>query len=258
MRYRAIFLSILTIPLLLTVFILPAHAGWVEKDRHSGTMYISERGLVKNVPPGKSMMWSIMDLQDGTVTMVNTRTRTYTIIYPEKFCSQVSSMMNNMMEGMPPEQRAMMAEMMGGKSKKPAPRVTVSKKGSGGKMQGYSTIKYSVTVNGRAYKDVWLAVDAPIMRDVRKFISKSTEMSAQMESCSDMGPGAEGPAPETSKEYAALAKKGWPMKAVNLKNGKVEKEVLSLEKKSIPSSEFHVPTGYRKVEMREMMGGMRR
>ncbi len=257
MRYRAILLSILTLALLV-VFTQPSRAGWVEVDKHAGTMYISENGLIKNIPPGKSGVWTIMDLNDGTVTMVNTRTRTYTIIYPEKFCTQVTSMMNNMMAGMPPEQRAMMAEMMNGSGKRPSPKVTVVKKGFGGKMQGYNTVKYGVAVNGRPYKDIWLAPEAPIMKDVRRFISKSTEMSAQMESCSQMGPGAQGPAPETSKEYSALAQKGWLMKEVNLKSRKVEKEVESLKRKSIASSEFHVPAGYRKVSMREMMGGMRR
>ena len=254
MRYRALLFSILTIALLMAS-VLPSHAGWIEVDSHTGTMYISKQGLIKNVPPDASGMWSVMDLQDGSITMVDPGKRSYTIIYPEKFCGQVTTMMDNMMADMTPERRAMMKQMMGAGGQRPAPRVRVTKMGSGGIVAGNNTVKYSVTVNGRPFKDVWLAPDAPIMRDVRKFISKASEMGAKMESCSQMGPGAEGPAPELSTEYLGIAKKGWILKEVNKKSGKVEKNVISLKKKSIPSSEFRVPAGYRKVEMRRLMGG---
>ncbi|MFQ5428375.1 MAG: hypothetical protein ACE5EZ_05280 [Thermodesulfobacteriota bacterium] len=256
MKYRGILLSILTMALLAT-FIQPAHADWVEVDKFTGTMYISDKGLVKNIATDKSGMWSIMDLNDGSITMVDPRKKTYTIIFPEKFCSQVTTMMDNMMSEMTAEDRAMMEQMMGAGGKRPSPRVRVTKKGSGGVVAGNKTDRYIVTVNGKPFKDVYLAPNASIMKDVRKFITKSTEMSAQMESCSQMGPGVHTTAPEMSKEYLGLAQKGWTMKEVNTDSGKVEKEVLSLKKKSIPSSEFRVPTGYKKVEMRRLMGGGR-
>jgi hypothetical protein len=94
------------------------------------------------------------------------------------------------------------------------------------------------------------------MNDVRSFIEKAEDFSTKMESCTRMGSGPQGPDPEDAKEYKDLAEKGWTMKELNRESGEVETEVIRLEKKSIPASEFRVPSGYRKVEMKEMMGGM--
>lgn len=65
-----------------------------------------------------------------------------------------------------------------------------------------------------------------------------------------------GPSPEASKEYIGLMEKGWMMKEVDKVSGEVETEVKSLERKNIPDSEFRAPSGYRKVDMKQMMGGM--
>jgi len=258
MRYRGLLLSILTTLLLLTAFTLPSYAGWVEVDRSSGTMYISG-AMIKIVPEGKDNVWTVMDLNKGIVSIINPRAKSYTVFAPDKFCSEIKSMMGNMMKEMDPEQRALMEQMLGRSAQKKAPpKVKVVKMGPGGKIKGYNTVKYGVTVNGTPYKNVWLATNAPIMNDVRKYIKKATVMSAKMESCSQVGPGVSGPAPEMSKEYTALADKGWPMKELNLRTREVEKEVLSLEKKNIPASAFRVPAGYKKVEMREMMGGIKK
>ena len=255
MRYGKILYAFVAAIFMLGAVTAPALAGWVEEDRETGTVYISGP-LIKSVPPRSGGMWSVMDLEKGTITMVNTQGRTYTVIYPEKFCAEMKSMMGGMMQGLPPEQRAMMEQMMNAPGAAPAPKVNVQRKGPGGKVAGYHTIKYSVRVNGRPYKDIWLAPGAPIMNDMRQYIKKSTEMSAQMEACTKMAPGmGGGPAPEASPEYLSLASKGWPMKETDKRSGKVEKEVIKLERSSIAASTFRVPAGFRKVSMREMMMG---
>jgi hypothetical protein len=255
MRYRKFVFVFVMAAFLLSAASAPAFAGWIEEDRETGTVYISGP-LIKSVPPRSGGMWSVMDLKKGTITMVNTQGRSYTVIYPARFCAEMKSMMGNMMQGMPPEQRAMMEQMMNAPGGAQAPKVSVQRKGPGGKVAGYHTVKYSVTVNGRPYKDIWLAPGAPIMNDMRQYTKKSTEMSAQMEACTKMAPGmALGPAPEASPEYLSLAPKGWPMKEVDKRTSKVDKEVIRLERSDIPSSTFSVPAGYRKVSMREMMMG---
>ncbi len=255
MRYRGALFSIVTTVILLTALTLPSYAGWLEVDKNSGTMSISG-ALIKVMPSDNSGLWTIMDMNKGIVTMVDKKKKTYTLIDPEKFCSDVTDMMGNMMAGMTPEQRAMMKQMMGGSGPKKAPVVKVMSMGSGGKVAGYATTRYSVTVDGLPYKDVWLATRAPIMAEMKNFIRKSSEMSAKMESCTKMAPGMDRSAsPEVSKEYAALAEKGWPMKELDRRTHKVGKEVKSLEKKTFPASAFRVPAGYKKVEMRKLMGG---
>jgi len=257
MRYRGFICSAATALLLLTVFIQPSRAGWVEQDRYTGTMYISERGLIKNVPSGRRTVWTIMDFQRGEVTMVNPRSRTYTVIRPENFCAEISAIRNSMLAGMPPKKRAIMERMMGSAKDKPAPRVRITRKEPGGVIAGYETTKYSVRVNGWAYKYVWLAPKAPVMKDMHRFLARSTQMNAQMQACTALGPASEGPPPEGSKAYLDLALRGWIMKEENIDKNRVEKEVITLKKKNLTPSDFRVPAAYRKISIREMMGGMR-
>jgi len=237
--------------------VLPSQAGWVERDSHGGIMYIS-RGMIKVVPDARGEVWTIMDMNKHTIKIINPKNRSYTEFNPNEFCLRVKTMMLNMISEMPPERRAVMQQMIGQSSTRRAPLVQVENKGSGGTLRGLNTTKYAIKVNGRPYKDVWIAPNAPIMKDVRGFVRQANSMSAKMESCSQFGPAARGPSPEVSREYTALSEKGWPMRELNRRTNRVEKEVLSLTKKNIPASFFHVPAGYTRVDMKNMMGGMRR
>ncbi|MFQ5442859.1 MAG: DUF4412 domain-containing protein [Thermodesulfobacteriota bacterium] len=250
------FLSVLVVAAVILALGGQAHGGWMEVDSHSGTTYLSE-GKVKNVPRDKSGVWSVFDVNKSTITLVNPAERSYTEFDVDKFCGEMKSMMGSMMSGMTPEQRAMMEQMMGGGGHKKAPKVSVVRRGTGTRLAGYNTVMYSVAVNGRPYKDVWLATGAAIVKDVRKYIKKAMEMSTKMESCTRVGPGGGSPAPETTAEYMGLLEKGWPMKELNRESGEVEAEVTSLKKKNVPASEFRVPAGYRRVGMKDMMGGMK-
>ena len=252
------------VAVLITALALPAYAGWVEVDIYGDTTYISD-GRIKHVPEEVGAMWTIFDANKGTITMVNPAKRSYTVIATAKYCDEMSSMMEGLMEeqmkGMPPEQRAMMEQMTGRNRASKAPKVSVASKGSGGKIAGYDTVKYSVTVDGKPYKDVWVASNASIMKDMRKFMKKVIKMGSEMGDCMQ-GPLGMGSNPENSKEYLSLMEKGWPMREVR-KDGigvqdgiGVETEVKSLVEKSIPASEFRVPSGYKKVEMRQVMEGM--
>jgi hypothetical protein len=180
-------------------------------------------------------------------------------IDPKKICDELSKMMDAMTEAMPPEQRAAMEKMMSEKaSTQKAPVVTVSRVGSGGKVAGQDTDKYSVTVDGKPYKEVWLAVDSPIMEEARVFTKSAMDLSKQVEGCKQIGPLSATlvAMPESSKEYMTLMEKGWRLKEVDMRNGNVQYEVESLTKKSIPASDFQIPAGYEKLDMMEMFGQM--
>ena len=246
------------VAVLITALALPAYAGWVEVDIHGNTTYISD-GRIKNVPEEAGAMWTIFDANKGTITMVNPAKRSYTVIATAKYCDEMSSIIGGLMEehmkGMTPEQRAMMEQMTGRNRATKAPKVSVARKGSGGKIAGYDTVKYSVTVDGKPYKDVGVATDASIMKDMRKFMQKAIKMGAEMDDCMQ-GPLGMGSNPENSKEYLSLMEKGWTMREARKDGIGVETEVKSLVKKSIPASEFRVPSGYSKVDMRQAMEGM--
>lgn len=246
--------TILVAIALVSSFARSAYAGWVEVNRYSGTTYISD-GKVKNIPEGESDSWTIIDVNRSTITIVNPEKKSYTEVGVEEFCDSMSSMMSEMMAGMSPEERAMIEQMMQmqGKGGERVPNVKVVKKGGADVMAGQKTTRYSVIADGRPYKDVWLAEDAPIMKDTKSFIKKAVKMSNKIKSCTASTPGMDVADPENSPQYTDLILKGWVMKEVDAEEGRVESEVLKLEKKDIPASEFRVPPGYRKMDFMEMM-----
>ena len=73
----------------------------------------------------------------------------------------------------------------------------------------------------------------------------------KMASCSAMGGGDFDI--ENSKEYRKLEEKGWVLKRVA--RGEVVSEVVKLEQKKIPASEFKVPAGYKKISLEQLLGG---
>jgi len=245
-------LIITLVAVALTCMALPAHAGWIEVDRHSGTSYFSGAKL-KHVPEDGTS-WTIIDAQKGTVTMVNHEEQSYTEVDLEEFCETMSSLMTEMMAGMPPEQRAMMEQMMGSQGEKRVPDVTVERKEGAELIAAHKTTLWSVAADGRPYRDIWIADDVAVTEEVRNFIKKTLDMGRKMKDCMASARGTTEADPEDSPRYAELMMKGWVMKEVNREDGEVEREVVKLEEKTIPASEFTVPAGYRKAEFLEMMG----
>lgn len=241
------------------LFVGPARAGWVEVDKYEGTSYYSDDGKIKIVPLEKGEGWTIVDAKKGTMTMVNPKGRSYAKHSTEEFCEFMSAIT----EGWSPETRAMVEQADKERAARKPPKVSVRKVGSGGVIAGYKTIKYSVTVEGKPHldEDVWIATEGSIIKDLmkrmKKFEKMGEKMEEEMESC---GAGSGEFRPEDSPQYKKLILKGWLMKSVRKNVGwgdpEVVKEVVKLEKRKIPASEFQPPRGYKKISFSEMMGAL--
>jgi len=57
---------------------------------------------------------------------------------------------------------------------------------------------------------------------------------------------------ESSENYQKLMGKGFPLREKDKRSGWL-REVVKLEKKAIPDSEFALPKGYKKVSFMELM-----
>lgn len=259
MNRKIVLFTLLATAFIFTFLSSKALAGWVEVNRQAGTTtYISD-GMVKQMVDVEGSPWTLFDADRGIITVVDPRGSNYMEIDPEKICDELSKMMNAMTEAMPPEQRAAMEQMMSEKaSTQKVPVVAVSRVGNGGEIAGQNTDKYSVTVDGKPYKEVWLAVDSPIMEDARVFTKSAMDLNKQVEGCKQIGALSATlvAMPESSKEYMALMEKGWRLKEVDMRSGSVQYEVESLTKKDIPASDFKVPANYEKLDMMEMIGRM--
>jgi len=242
---RAKALGLLAMIVILIFTAGPALAGWKAVDE-DGSVTLVSNGKFKNVSQDDGMI-SIADSEKGTMVMINDREKVYTSGKPKDYCEGMQEMMEAMMGGMLPEQRAMMEQMM--KQSAPAQKqeISIKKAGSGGKVVGWDTDKYEIFVNGNLYEEVWLVTDSALVKDLAKV---DFEVFREFSSCMANQPGG-GFDPENSPEYVKLMKKGWEVKSVS--HGDVEQhssDTVSLEKKDIPESEFQVPPNYRKVTIR--------
>ena len=267
---------------------VPAHAGWVAIDK-SGDKNVISKGIVKNTSPNRSE-WSLMDVNSGTLMVINDRDKVYTSGTAKEFCKTMSGMRNQMMSGghgqmraemekmmkgmddamkdMSPEQRQMMEQMMNrargqgagmpgmGRGRGQGPAVSVSKAGTGDVVAGFKTTHYKVSVGGRVAKEVWLTADSSLMNDIKPYMNKFLEMSREMKRCTSMGGMMGGPNVEGSEAFQSLMEKGFPLKEKDIRSGWT-REVVKLEKKSIPDSEMKLPKGYKKVSFMELMQSQR-
>lgn len=221
------------------------HAGWVIVERKGDTALVSN-GRVR---ASSENMVSLIDGAKSEITFINDKDKTYFKGTVDDFCNAMSEMLEMMMKGLPPEQRKMMEQMMEEKAQKPFPEVKAIKEGGGGTIAGFKTTKYKVMVNGELYEEIWFATDPSLMKEIkplvpvlRKFSKCSGEMAMER-------------GPETSPEYLKLMEKGWEVKKLSHGEGvpRTLNDVVKLEKKNIPDSEFTIPSGYRKVSFIEMM-----
>lgn len=226
----------------------PVHAGWVLTESNGNVTHIS-KGMMKSAYESGSV---ILKGTDGTLVMVNDENKKYAESTIEDFCETAGSIFEEVMQNVPPEQREMMKQMMGGKNTGSPPDVVVEKQGAGDKIAGFATDKYRVTVDGELYEDVWIATDEDLMKDFKPL----TRMIADFMGCSLSIAAMGGTPPEATEEYLKLVETG-----VMLKVERHDKDapgtatdVTALVKTDVPDSTFETPTGYRQVEFTELMG----
>ena len=285
-RNSRYFTSAVLVVLLIGIGI-PAHAGWVAVDSNGDKNLIS-KGIVKNINLNRDE-WSLIDVNRGTLTVVNDKDKVYTSGTTKEFCETFSGMqkrvmsrgrgmpdMEKMMKGMgeamkdmSPEQRQMMEQMMNragiqrpdkqgkGRDKTSGPTVSVSKAGSGDIVAGLKTTHYKVSVGGRVAKEVWLTSDSSLMSDIKPYMKKFLQMSQEMTRCASMGRRMMGRVDlEGSEAYQKLMEVGYPMREKDIRSGWV-REVVKMEKQSIPDAELTLPKGYKKVSFMELMQSQR-
>ena len=233
----------------LMVWGVTADAGWLLTDTDGQTGALSKGRMRLNEDYGGVIMNAAKD----KMIMFDHSKKVCAVGTVAEFCKAMSGMMDKALESMPPEQRAMVEQMMGGK-KKEAPKVVVTKEGSGGAIAGLETTKYKVTADGKLYEEVWLTTDKAVMDDYRpltgflsKFIGCSASAAAMM-----------GTLPEATPEYMKLYEMGFVLKSVSQDDERAVDNVSmqKLEKKDIPDSEFEPPAGYRTLTFDEFVAAV--
>lgn len=223
------------------------------------------KGVFKHSTPGDPT-WTLIDINNGTMTIVDTARKTYTTGTMKEFCGTMAGVQKQMMAGMEqamasmtPGQRQMMEQMMGKGAQRPDPKVSIRKGARGDVIAGFKTTRYTVSVDGRPRKEVWLTSDSDLMQDLKPYLDRVLEMS-DMSSCGMKEGGMMGGEfnVESSDAYKKLMHQGYPLREKDIPGGPGRmtarlREVTSLKRQSIPDSEFALPKGYKKMSFSEMM-----
>lgn len=225
--------------------VIPADAGYVMVDQNGETSLIS-KGRIKNTSEG---IIFILNGPSDEMIFINDDQKTYSRGAADEYCNSISAMFEQVMKGVPEEQRKMMEQMMAKGKETSGQNVSIVKLGDGGNIAGYKTVKYKVLAGGELFKEIWLTHDSSLMKEykmlmpvLKKFNSCTNRM--EMES-----------SPENTPEYQKLSEAGVELRSVRYESGSPEPEtdVMQLEKKTIPENEFKVPSGYKQVSFAELV-----
>lgn len=167
---------------------------------------------------------------------------------------QAMKMVNEqMMAKLPEDQREMYAHALDGMTEMYAspPQeaidaidVKVNKTNETLEIAGYDAMKYEIIVDGSLKEHVWLSDDLDISNDL--------DMRALMEMFNEISPNSEDELfYEYTDAYLGLQGKGFTMKTMD--NELDITEVIKVEEKNIPDSEFEAPVGYTQITAGQLL-----
>ena len=230
-------------------------AGVAMTDANGGKTYISE-GKLKHVDAEGNI--SIFTVARQEMVLADPGRKVYSRGTVKDFCQAGQQIMDQAMSQMSPEEREIMKQFMVTREEsRTPPRVTVAPAGSGGRVAGFDTLKYSVAVNDQPYHEVWIAEDKTLREEMKSF-PDLLSMTAEIADCMGQGFGTNPPIqPENTAEYQALYQKGFPLKTVSLVDGTTEvtDEIRAVEIKSLDDALFQPPKEYSEVAYGEFMQG---
>lgn len=230
--------------------------GWVISDDDGSTTYISG-DWIRIEDPDEGSFSSIFNMESKSLIIISHQNESYADGTMSDYCNAIKAMTSGMMEGMTPEQREMMEAYMSKSQSGPPPSVKIEHLGSGGNIAGYNTEKYKVMVDGELYEEIWISKEGDLKTLVEMFSEKVEPLTSEMVKCSAVGINFEQD-PEFSEAYKELQRSGMELKSMRYEYGTpiIGSSVNSIERKSIPASEFKPPAGYSKVEFGEFMGSL--
>ena len=187
-------------------------------------------------------------MTDGSIARLEVSSSEYVVIdYQSRKLSMINLQQKQVME--------MNMDAVAGGSASSAPRVrdNLRQSGAGPAIAGYSTNKYSYSVNGRSCGDIYASKDAYQVEGMKELLKAMRTMIAQQRA---MLGGLAGMLDDCTLADMQMVERveniGIPMRTV--KNGRVESEVRSIETDvSIPADSFAIPASYKKVSVGQQL-----
>lgn len=226
--------------LMTLVFATSGFCGLVMTEA-DGTRSLVSDGRIKSTSDDPEEEQMIIDLKNSLVIVLDPQEKTAARASIDEFCAQMEKISASMAEAMEEMKAHGISEMPPGMGGDPV-SVRVEKAGDGGKIAGYSTVKYKIYADGELYEETWFSTDKKLTREMG-----DPKELARFEKCASQMMGAN--AVEASDEYQKMNRAGWLLKSVEHSNGDSETivDVRRIEETDIPEKEFEVPPGYEEI-----------
>jgi hypothetical protein len=127
------------------------------------------------------------------------------------------------------------------------PDMEIKKTSETSNITGYSADKYQIWQHGTLREDIWIAESLDIRSEIdfnkfKEFFKSFTNVASDR-------------SVENSPQFLELVEKGYPIKTVEYQeNFKTTTTAVKVEKKSIPATEFNIPSDYQKVNIMDLWG----
>jgi hypothetical protein len=233
------------------------------QSRQTVTIYLDAGKLrVEGENPGQGKYLLIFDNTRQVMWMADLAKGSYmeiTKAQVEQMANQMSAAMQQMQQAMaqvPPEQRAMMEQMMRGRMGGAAapPQITVRDKGTSGTVAQFTCKQYDILTNGQVSQEVCAADPSQVKLDasafetfkaLAQFYEPLTRMMPQRGAWS---------APNAMDQID-----GFPVKTIAYENGRPSTEwvLQTVEERAIDAGQFTLPPNLKKQEMPQMPQGRR-
>jgi hypothetical protein len=229
-----------------------AQNAWRIVDE-SGEITLISNGRLKQAWGDDAL---IMLGPENKVIFLSSEKEAYAQGTPEQYCLLMKEVQGEMIAKLPEDQRSMIEGMRGKNEPGKAPKVFVKHQGSGGTVAGLATEKYAIIVEGKLYEEVWLATDPDFLEHFRPLVSIFRGFSQCVSSMSMKDE------VESSEEYLDLYAKGIEVRVRRADSAEEEppETGTKIDRVTVADSEFAIPAGYSKMELREFvygqMGGM--
>lgn len=257
-QFQAILLAVLLLSGLVTyveadVVITSVNTSFEDpRDSGTSTAYLGNSGMRIETQAEGERMTMIFRSDKEVFWVINTTDKSYTEMTRKDIkkmkvqMDEAKRVMQEQMKNMPPEQRAMIEQMMKGKAMPAQPEKAVFKKGSSGvkigkwtcdTYKGYRSGQLTEEVCTTSFKNLGIAQkDFKVMQRMAEFMS---ELSPDAASLYNVG------SDQWEKEQGYP---GIPVRTISYSNGKKvsQYEIQDVKKKRISSSRFELPKGITK------------
>lgn len=206
-------------------------------NKQQSTLYVQDNKIKQVDKSGQNQPTVIFDLAANNITLVNNENQVYILLTMEQHLKSFEAMMQQTKEG-----------------EKQQKQLTLEKSDETMKIAGYNTTKYSIFENGKLATEYWVSNEPGFNNEIN-----FEKMAKLMNDVKNISQNVGGSASISDQEYQIfreIYQNGYPLKTVYHSeddNPVVIEEILSVQSKQLPATEFQPPAGYQKITYQDII-----